>query len=382
MRYRDARMRIDPAWLMHHFEWQKGSDGVDSLVERKGFVPIPYHSQAHRARRATGSSRRASRFAMRSSTSWSASSRASAYRLSVRVRLPGQDRMAQVINVAYGDSGHYVSRIRFRDGVTDTKLLETIANRLDVELATGKYDCDVRQDDLELATSRRCRGRSCASSSSSGFAGACGGRTIASRFTSGASTPPAWHRTRFARSTISVVCRSWSSRTCASTTRPVSSPSRARRSCASTRRAARRARRRSSATRARTSTSGPRCARDRSPAAGRIRTASSTSRTATDSSPAGLGIHYGAERLGALTVPASGGNTPRQITLMQDLGATVLCCTPSYALNIAETMRDRGIERSVARAGGGRVRRGAVDRRHARGDRARVRSWWRWTSMG
>ena len=61
----------------------------------------------------------------------------------------------------------------------------------------------------------------------------------------------------------------------------------------------------------------------------------------------GLGLHYGAERLGALTVPASGGNTPRQITLMQDLGATVLCCTPSYALNVAETMRDRGIERST-----------------------------------
>jgi phenylacetate-CoA ligase len=61
----------------------------------------------------------------------------------------------------------------------------------------------------------------------------------------------------------------------------------------------------------------------------------------------GLGIHYGAERLGALTVPASGGNTPRQLTLMQDLGATVLCCTPSYALNIAETMRDRGIDRST-----------------------------------
>jgi phenylacetate-CoA ligase len=59
----------------------------------------------------------------------------------------------------------------------------------------------------------------------------------------------------------------------------------------------------------------------------------------------GLGVHYGAERLGALTVPASGGNTPRQITLMQDLGATVLCCTPSYALNIAETMSDRDIDR-------------------------------------
>ena len=61
----------------------------------------------------------------------------------------------------------------------------------------------------------------------------------------------------------------------------------------------------------------------------------------------GLGVHYGAERLGALTVPASGGNTPRQITLMQDLGATVLCCTPSYALNVAETMRERGIARTT-----------------------------------
>ena len=61
----------------------------------------------------------------------------------------------------------------------------------------------------------------------------------------------------------------------------------------------------------------------------------------------GLGVHYGAERLGAMVVPASGGNTPRQITLMQDLRATVLCCTPSYALNIAETMRDRGIDRGT-----------------------------------
>ncbi len=58
----------------------------------------------------------------------------------------------------------------------------------------------------------------------------------------------------------------------------------------------------------------------------------------------GLGLHYGAERLGAMVVPASGGNTPRQIALMQDLGATVLCCTPSYALNIADTMVQRGID--------------------------------------
>lgn len=58
----------------------------------------------------------------------------------------------------------------------------------------------------------------------------------------------------------------------------------------------------------------------------------------------GLGMHYGAEKLGALTVPVSGGNTPRQITLLQDLQADVLCCTPSYALNLAETMQQRGID--------------------------------------
>ncbi|NJO81337.1 MAG: phenylacetate--CoA ligase [Blastochloris sp.] len=58
----------------------------------------------------------------------------------------------------------------------------------------------------------------------------------------------------------------------------------------------------------------------------------------------GLGMHYGAEKLGALTVPVSGGNTPRQITLLQDLQADVLCCTPSYALNLAETMYQRGID--------------------------------------
>ena len=50
----------------------------------------------------------------------------------------------------------------------------------------------------------------------------------------------------------------------------------------------------------------------------------------------GLGIHYGAERLGCTVVPASGGNTPRQAQLLEDLGAEVLCCTPSYALAIAD----------------------------------------------
>ena len=58
----------------------------------------------------------------------------------------------------------------------------------------------------------------------------------------------------------------------------------------------------------------------------------------------GLGLHYGAERLGAMVVPMSGGNTKRQIMLMQDFGTTLLACTPSYALQIAEVMGEMGID--------------------------------------
>ena len=58
----------------------------------------------------------------------------------------------------------------------------------------------------------------------------------------------------------------------------------------------------------------------------------------------GLGAHYGAERLGCTVVPMSGGGTERQVTLMQDFGATILCATPSYALNIAEVADGMGID--------------------------------------
>ncbi len=59
----------------------------------------------------------------------------------------------------------------------------------------------------------------------------------------------------------------------------------------------------------------------------------------------GLGADGGAMRIGATTVPASTGNTQRQITLLHDFGATVLCCTPSYALHIAEVMRKNGLSK-------------------------------------
>lgn len=58
----------------------------------------------------------------------------------------------------------------------------------------------------------------------------------------------------------------------------------------------------------------------------------------------GLGLHYGAERLGAKVIPASAGNTKRQIKLMKDLGTTVICCTPSYGLFLAESAREEGLD--------------------------------------
>jgi phenylacetate-CoA ligase len=56
----------------------------------------------------------------------------------------------------------------------------------------------------------------------------------------------------------------------------------------------------------------------------------------------GLGFHQGAERLGATVVPVSGGLTARQAILLRDLRAQVLCCTPSYALHIAQAVRESG----------------------------------------
>lgn len=59
----------------------------------------------------------------------------------------------------------------------------------------------------------------------------------------------------------------------------------------------------------------------------------------------GLGIHYGSEKVGASVIPISGGNTKRQIQIMKDFGTTVLACTPSYALYMAEVMEELGISK-------------------------------------
>jgi len=58
----------------------------------------------------------------------------------------------------------------------------------------------------------------------------------------------------------------------------------------------------------------------------------------------GLGVHYGAQRIGATVIPISAGNTKRQIEIMQDFGTTILTCTPSYALYLAEVLQKENVK--------------------------------------
>ena len=57
----------------------------------------------------------------------------------------------------------------------------------------------------------------------------------------------------------------------------------------------------------------------------------------------GLGLHYGGQAMGSTVIPASSGNTARQLTIMQDFGSTILCCTPSYAMYLGESREEAGI---------------------------------------
>lgn len=61
----------------------------------------------------------------------------------------------------------------------------------------------------------------------------------------------------------------------------------------------------------------------------------------------GLGLHGGSHKLGSLTLPMSSGNTDRQIQFMTDLGSTVLCCTPSYAAYLGESIAERGLRDKI-----------------------------------
>ncbi|MGA2641865.1 MAG: phenylacetate--CoA ligase [Spirochaetia bacterium] len=58
----------------------------------------------------------------------------------------------------------------------------------------------------------------------------------------------------------------------------------------------------------------------------------------------GLGVHYGARRIGATVIPISGGNTKRQLAIMRDFKSTMMACTPSYSLYLAEAAREEGMD--------------------------------------
>lgn len=67
----------------------------------------------------------------------------------------------------------------------------------------------------------------------------------------------------------------------------------------------------------------------------------------------GLGVHYGSERIGASIIPVSGGQTKRQLMIMKDFGTTILTCTPSYALHLAEVMEEMGLSKEDLSLEGG-----------------------------
>ena len=61
----------------------------------------------------------------------------------------------------------------------------------------------------------------------------------------------------------------------------------------------------------------------------------------------GPGLNGGSHKVGCLTLPMSSGNTERQLQFMQDLGSTIICCTPSYAANLGEAIREQGIKDNI-----------------------------------
>ena len=67
----------------------------------------------------------------------------------------------------------------------------------------------------------------------------------------------------------------------------------------------------------------------------------------------GFGAHYGARKIGAVAIPTSSGNSKRQINIMKDFGSTFLCCTPSYALSLSETLVDMGFTKDNIKLQGG-----------------------------
>lgn len=90
----------------------------------------------------------------------------------------------------------------------------------------------------------------------------------------------------------------------------------------------------------------------------------------------GLGAHGGAERIGATAIPTSSGNTQRQIQTMIDFGATVLCCTPSYAMYLAESIEEMGkVGELKLKAGVFGAEPWTEDMRHAIEDKLHIKAY-------
>ncbi len=143
-----ARMRfpnfeaLDPAWVDHHFTWERGQDGIDRLVERKHFVPIPFRGavttedggyQYYRIEKA-GSALRVALldFLVAEFRAERVPADSDAYEMPVKID-------GRTVNVAASSDFGYVS-VSMERGTGDTTLVTRIAERFDSVLATGKYD--------------------------------------------------------------------------------------------------------------------------------------------------------------------------------------------------------------------------------------------------
>ncbi len=143
-----ARMRyptfdaLDPAWVDHHFAWVRGGDGVDRLVERKHFTPLPYHGAVttedggdhyYRIEKAGSALRLALLdFLVAEFKAERMPADSSAYEIPVRID-------GQTVNVAASSDFGYVA-VSMERGSSDTTLVQRIAARFDSALATGQYD--------------------------------------------------------------------------------------------------------------------------------------------------------------------------------------------------------------------------------------------------
>jgi hypothetical protein len=132
---------LNPAWVMHHFAWTRGASGVDSLVERTGFVPLPYKGELTLSKDYSAYHLEPAREALREAIIEYLVTEMKGERVAVDsfayerpVKINGQN-----VNVAYASTPGYVT-VSLDRGATDMSLLQMLAQRLDAVLATGKYD--------------------------------------------------------------------------------------------------------------------------------------------------------------------------------------------------------------------------------------------------